>query len=98
MSTQSKRKQASPSSTTSQVADSAHKIIDVAATKAEKAEAEVRERAQAVGDKAEATQEMATQKVEKMLSQTETFVREQPIAAAGLAFAVGVVATALLRR
>lgn len=85
-------------STTRQAADSAHDFIDAAAAKAEKAEKEVRARAHAVGDKAEATQEMASKKVESVLSQTQVFVREQPLAAAGLAFAAGVVASALLRR
>ena len=85
-------------STARQVANSAHDMIDAAATKAEKAEMEMRQRAEAVGNKAEATQELAAHKFEKVLSSTETYVKEQPIAAAGLAFAAGVVATALLRR
>lgn len=86
------------SSTTRQVADSAHDLIDAAATKAEKAELEMRQRAEAVSNKAEATQEQAVQSFEKVLSSTEGFVKEKPVAAAGLAFAAGVVATALLRR
>jgi ElaB/YqjD/DUF883 family membrane-anchored ribosome-binding protein len=98
MTAKSRNDQSSAGSTTRQAANSAHEFIDAAASKAEKAEKEVRARAEAVGHKAEATQELASKKAEKVLSQTEVFVREQPIAAAGLAFAAGVVASALLRR
>lgn len=91
-------KEAATRSTTRQVANSAHDMIDAAATKAEKAEMEMRQRAEAVSNKAEATQEQAVHNFEKVLSSTEGFVKEKPIAAAGLAFAAGVVATAILRR
>ena len=98
MTAKSGNEKVTSNSTTRQAANSAHELIDAAATKAEKAEMEVRARAEAVGEKAGATQELASKKAEKVLSQTEVFVREQPIAAAGLAFAAGVVASALLRR
>ncbi len=93
-----KANKATSHSTTQHAAETAHNFIDAAAAKAEKAEKEVRARAHAVGDKAEATQELASKKAGNVLSQTQEFVREQPLAAAGMAFAAGVVASALLRR
>jgi ElaB/YqjD/DUF883 family membrane-anchored ribosome-binding protein len=50
------------------------------------------------GAKLEESQEAATAQVDKSLAKLETFVKGRPIAAAGIAFAAGVLATAWLRR
>jgi ElaB/YqjD/DUF883 family membrane-anchored ribosome-binding protein len=85
-------------SLTQRVASSAHETIDSAAVKAEELEVHLRAGVIKAGTKLDASQEAATAQVEKSLAKLETFVRGRPIAAAGIAFAAGVLATALLRR
>jgi ElaB/YqjD/DUF883 family membrane-anchored ribosome-binding protein len=80
------------------VAISAHETIDSAASKADEIEQQLRVGASKAGTKLEASQEAATAQVEKSLAKLESFVKGRPIAAAGIAFAAGVLATALLRR
>lgn len=85
-------------SITQRIASSAHDTIDSTAVKAEKLEVQLRAGAANAGSKLDASQEAATEQVEKSLAKLETFVKGRPIAAAGIAFAAGVLATALLRR
>jgi ElaB/YqjD/DUF883 family membrane-anchored ribosome-binding protein len=85
-------------SVTERVAHSAHETIDSAAVKAEELETHLRAGAAKAGTKLDASQQAATAQVEKSLASLETFVKGRPIAAAGIAFAAGVLATALLRR
>ena len=85
-------------STASKVADSAHKLIDDTAAKAEEVERKLRRKAAKAGEKYEGTKESANQQVEQSLAKVETFVREKPMTAAGIAFAAGIVASAILRR
>jgi ElaB/YqjD/DUF883 family membrane-anchored ribosome-binding protein len=80
------------------VAISAHETIDSAASKADEIEQQLRVGAAKAGTKLEASQDAATAQVEKSLEKLESFVKGRPIAAAGIAFAAGVLATALLRR
>jgi ElaB/YqjD/DUF883 family membrane-anchored ribosome-binding protein len=87
-----------PRSITQRVASSAHDTINSAAVKADELEVHLRAGAVKAGTKLEASQEAATAQVEKSLAKLETFVKGRPIAAAGIAFAAGVLATALLRR
>ena len=84
--------------TSKRVADAAHSMIDETAAKAEAVERELRDRAVRAGEKVEASQEAATRKLESSVAKAEAFAREQPIAAAGIAFATGVIAAAILRR
>ena len=44
------------------------------------------------------SQQVAGEQLERSLAQLESFVKERPLAATGIAFAAGVLATALLRR
>ncbi|MCJ7590525.1 MAG: hypothetical protein MUO51_04165 [Woeseiaceae bacterium] len=83
---------------TQRVAHSAHDTINSTAAIAEELELQLRSGAVKAGTKIDASQEAATAKVEKSLAKLETFVKGSPIAAAGIAFAAGVLATALLRR
>ncbi len=80
------------------VAISAHETIDNAANKADEIEQQLRVGVAKAGTSLEASQEAATAQVEKSLAKLESFVKGRPIAAAGIAFAAGVLATALLRR
>jgi ElaB/YqjD/DUF883 family membrane-anchored ribosome-binding protein len=85
-------------SVTQRVASSAHDTIDSAAANAEELEVQLRAGVVKAGSKMEESQDAATAQVEKSLAKLETFVKGRPIAAAGIAFAAGVLATALLRR
>ena len=85
-------------SVTERVASSAHDTIDSAAAKAEELEGQLRSGASKAGTKLDASAEAATEQVEKSLAGLESFVKNRPIAAAGIAFAAGVLATSLLRR
>ena len=85
-------------SVTQRVASSAHDTIDSAAAKAEELEGQLRSGASKAGTKLDASADAATEQAEKSLAQLESFVRGRPIAAAGIAFAAGVLATSLLRR
>jgi len=83
---------------TRKVASVAHEAIDGAARKAEPVEQQLREQANKASEQVEATQAAAVQQVEHSMKQLESFVRERPVAATGLAFAAGVLATIILRR
>jgi ElaB/YqjD/DUF883 family membrane-anchored ribosome-binding protein len=84
--------------TTRRAADAAHSVIDDTAAKAEVVEQNLRQKAAKASRKVEASQEAAVQKFESSIAKAEAFAKEQPIAAAGIAFAAGVIASALLRR
>ncbi len=84
--------------TTHKVATAAHDAIDSAAKKAEPVEQQIRERASKAGEQMEATQAAAVRQVEDSMQKIEKFVRERPVAATGMAFAAGVLATLILRR
>lgn len=85
-------------SITERVASSAHDSIDSAAVKAEELELHLRSGAVKAGKKLEESQDATSAQVDKSLAKLESFVKGRPIAAAGIAFAAGVLATALLRR
>lgn len=84
--------------TARRVADTAHDLIDDTAAKAENVELRLREKAAAAGDTLEAKKDSANEQVEQSLAKVESFVKEKPLTAAGIAFAAGVVATSILRR
>jgi ElaB/YqjD/DUF883 family membrane-anchored ribosome-binding protein len=83
---------------TQRVASSAHDTIDSAANKADELETHLRAGVVKAGAQLEASQEAATAQVEKSLAKLSSFVKASPIAAAGIAFAAGILATTLLRR
>jgi ElaB/YqjD/DUF883 family membrane-anchored ribosome-binding protein len=86
------------STTTSRAAKAAHNVIDETAAKAEPVELQIREKAAVAGEKAEATQEKAREQLDHSLAKAERIVKEKPLASAGIAFAAGIVVSALLRR
>lgn len=85
-------------STTSRVAKAAHDVIEDTAAKAEPVELQLREKASSAGDKVEETQAKAQAQIEQSLATIESFVKEKPVASAGIAFAAGILVSALLRR
>lgn len=85
-------------STTQRVAKAAHDAIEDTAAKAEPLELQLREKASNAGDKVEAGHEATQQQVEQTIASIEKFVNEKPVAAAGVAFAAGIVVSTLLRR
>ena len=85
-------------STTQKVAGVAHEAIDGAAKKAEPVEHELREQAHKASEHMGEAQAAAKQQVEQTLKTFESFIRERPVAATGLAFAAGALAAIILRR
>lgn len=84
--------------TTHKVANVAHEAIDGAARKAQPIEQQLREQAHKAGEQVEATQAAAMQQVEQSMKKVESFVRQKPVAATGLAFAAGALFALILRR
>ena len=85
-------------STTSKVASRAHDAIDDAASRAEPVEHKLRDRAGKAQERLDASQEQARQQVQQTIESLEDFIKRRPATAAAIAFAAGVVTTALLRR
>jgi ElaB/YqjD/DUF883 family membrane-anchored ribosome-binding protein len=81
-----------------QVAARAHEVVDRAAETAREVEARARDVATTSMEKLEVKQAQARQQVDATVSRIATFIREEPVAAAGVAFAIGIFAAALLRR
>jgi len=81
-----------------QVAARAHDVVDRAAETAREVEARARDVAATSKEKLEVKQAQAKQQVDATVNRIATFIREEPVAAAGLAFAAGIFAAALLRR
>ncbi len=84
--------------TTRKVASVAHDAIDGAARKAEPVEQQLREQASKAGEQMEAKQEAAMKQIDQTMKSVESFVRERPVAATGIAFAAGALAAIILRR
>lgn len=85
-------------STARRVAKAAHDVIDEGAERAEKLERQLRSKAGEAGERVEASQAAAVATIEDSMQRLEAFVKERPIAATGIAFAAGVLATVILRR
>jgi len=84
--------------TTRKVASVAHEAIENAADRAAPVEQKLRDQASKAGDRIEATQHAAAEQVEQSMKKVESFVREKPVAATGIAFTAGLVVALLLRR
>ena len=84
--------------TTDRLASSAHEVIDGAAEKSAPIEKQIRAAAVEMGEQLETSKAQATEQLDHTLKQVQSFVKDRPIAAAGIAFAAGVVITTLLRR
>jgi len=84
--------------TTDHFRSTAHEVVDNAADRAEEVERKVRVEAARVAENAEQSKAEAKQQLDDTLQKIDSFVRERPVAAAGIAFGAGVFATLLLKR
>lgn len=85
-------------STTQKAASMAHDVIDQAAVKAEPLEQKVREQAHVAQDKLSATSAEASEQIHQQVEKVETFIKQRPVAATGIAFAAGMLAAIILRK
>lgn len=83
---------------TERAAAAAHRVVDQVAEKASGAEEHLRERASRTSDQVESSTEEIKARAQDGLASAEKYARENPLAAAGIAFAAGVLASVLLRR
>lgn len=84
--------------TSRRVSSIAHDAIDSASDKAEQVERKLRSEADRIAEKSSETAAQAKDKLEESLNGVDRFIRERPFAAAGIAFAAGVVGTLLIRK
>lgn len=87
-----------PAPTAKRVASIAHETIDKASGKAEEVERKLRAEADRLAEKSSETAADAKKQLDDSLNRVEGFVKERPFAAAGIAFAAGVVGALLLKR
>jgi ElaB/YqjD/DUF883 family membrane-anchored ribosome-binding protein len=84
--------------TTDRFAAKAHEAVDSVAERAQRAEREVRGAATRTAEQARQLQEQATEKAEESIRRTTSYLENNPLAFAGIAFAAGVLFSTLLRR
>ncbi len=84
--------------TTDRAASMAHDTVDRVADVAEDAERQVRKAAARKMKQARALQDDMLDTVDEKLGRVDSYVRENPFTAAGIAFAVGAIVSALIRR
>lgn len=84
--------------TTTQAAERVHDIVDGVADKAADIEKKTRAGVDVAADKAQEAKTEIEREVREAAGSIENFIRKQPVTTAALAFAAGVIATALLRR
>jgi ElaB/YqjD/DUF883 family membrane-anchored ribosome-binding protein len=85
-------------STTDRIASMAHDTLDRVTPKANRAEHQVRDAATETTDGIKQLQEQAVEAAEEGLRQTRSFIANNPLTTAGVAFAVGVLLSTLIRR
>lgn len=76
----------------------AHQAVDAMSTKAASAEETIRKTAADSSEALHQRQEQIKHQLESGYARTRSLAAENPLAAAGIAFAAGVLITALLRR
>jgi ElaB/YqjD/DUF883 family membrane-anchored ribosome-binding protein len=84
--------------TTDQLASRMHETVDRVAETARNAEHHIRARASELGDNARETEERALKALEGNLRKAKSYVQENPLMSAGIAFATGVILSSLLTR
>lgn len=94
----SKSNSALNSPITEKAIEAAHHAVDAVAEKAAVAEDTLRKTAASSQETLTHKQEEITQQLQLSYSKTREFAVQNPLAAAGIAFAAGVLLTALLRR
>jgi ElaB/YqjD/DUF883 family membrane-anchored ribosome-binding protein len=83
---------------TDRAAAMAHDTVDRVAEVANEAEQEVRSAAARKAKQARALQEEALEAVNEKIGNVGSYIKAKPFVAAGIAFAVGAIVSALLRR
>jgi len=86
------------SSTAGRIAAMAHETVDQVASIAGQAEQQVRGAATQVAEQTEELRDQATKMAKRRVKQARKYVEQNPLLAAGIAFAAGVVIRSLLRR
>lgn len=76
----------------------AHHVVDEAGEKASNVERNVRDKAETAQERIDEGREAAGERLEEGKVTVENFIREKPLAAAGIAFATGIVAAKLLSK
>lgn len=84
--------------TTDKLRESSHEIVDNVADRAEGVEETVRAKSAQAKEQLNEKKEAASEQVEHSVARVETFIKERPLAAAGIAFAAGVFASRMMRR
>lgn len=84
--------------TTDHLASRMHETVDRVADTARTAEQHIRARAAELGDQARETEERALEALESNLNKARSYVEENPLMSAGIAFAAGVILSGLLTR
>ena len=86
------------SGTTQRVAERAHQTIDRAAEVAADAEQSLRAGAARAGERLRETEARAAETLDDSMDRIRNYVEKNPLASAGIAFAAGLLVSALLRR
>lgn len=84
--------------TTDRIAAMAHDTVDRVAESANYAEKEVRSAASRAAEHAREMQEQAVEAAGENVKKARSYIEENPLMSAGIAFAAGVVFSALIRR
>lgn len=85
-------------STTDRIASMARDTLDRVTPKANRAEHEVRDAAAKTTEGVKQLQEQAVEAAEEGLRQTRSYIANNPLTTAGIAFAAGVLLSTLIRR
>lgn len=85
-------------STSDRLASMAHETIDRMTPKVNRAEHEVRGAAARAADATKLLQEQTVRATEENLRKVRSFIENNPLATAGIAFAAGALLSALVRR
>jgi ElaB/YqjD/DUF883 family membrane-anchored ribosome-binding protein len=85
-------------STSDRLASMAHETIDRVTPKANRAEHEVRGAAAKTTESVKQLQEQALEAAEEGLSKARSYIANNPLTTAGIAFAAGVLLSTLIRR
>ena len=84
--------------TTDKARRAAHEAVEAASEKAGDFERRIRDESEKIGRKLSEERGEVTESVEDTLKQVESYIRREPVKAAGMAFAAGALAALILRR
>ncbi len=86
------------SPTTEKASEAAHEAVDKVAEKAAVAETRLRHTVNSGAEQLQEKKQEAMQGTEDVIAQVRSYTKENPLAAAGIAFAAGLIAARLLRQ